>query len=550
MMKRLLKILFVFLLCFMIVPVKADATAIKAYFMVYPDGSEVGTLNSNEANNPSEKLIYTGTTDQNGEIALCDWAEEGELRIVQHVPEGYTTNTRDIKMDLSKESTVKFIDYRGLVNPSTGRSILFVLGIIGLSMITVVIVKGKKKAYMMIPIIIGATFMVHTRAFITCKTIVVQDGSGNPLSGVTVDVYAKPIYSEESYYVIFDANGGNFFDGSTTMMYRLPSPSCSGEEFTQSLSDDDYSRLYYNYSLAYRDGYVIQNTVLPTYYVSGDVINVPWVSSDDMVLVEIKGNGGTVDFYGKRMDSIIVDVGHDFISRFMDLFERDEFYNIGLDTTPSCSNFSDDGTGLGIAVDLEQLSEGGGAIDFPDVTRREDGTIPTFYVCWNDRPDGIYVNGEVLMRGTPDTCFEEAYADYFDGGAQFYGITHSAGNIVLSNKMYVYYEGQRQFYFTSIYEPSFASTMPPSAFQLEGLSASEPVISYTEVYKDLETLEIVRNGQTILTITPSDLSVDSVPNTNDYQNKKLYRVTNQNKLQKFNDYFHELFSSCPLSAHE
>ena len=154
------------------------------------------------------------------------------------------------------------------------------------------------------------------------------------------------------------------------------------------------------------------------------------------------------------------------------------------------------------------------------------------------------------MRGTPDTCFEEAYADYFDGGAQFYGITHSAGNIVLSNKMYVYYEGQRQFYFTSIYEPSFASTMPPSAFQLEGLSASEPVISYTEVYKDLETLEIVRNGQTILTITPSDLSVDSVPNTNDYQNKKLYRVTNQNKLQKFNDYFHELFSSCPLSAHE
>ena len=76
------------------------------YFMRYPNGLEIGTEDQNVANNAEEILLYEGTTNSSGEIILEGWKREGQLRIVEDVPNGYTTNIREINVDLSQNSTI------------------------------------------------------------------------------------------------------------------------------------------------------------------------------------------------------------------------------------------------------------------------------------------------------------------------------------------------------------------------------------------------------------------------------------------------------------
>ena len=62
------------------------------YFMDFPNNEEIVTKDYNET---GERLIYTGKTNDNGEIVLTDWNEYGQLRIVQKVPSGYSTDQKD-----------------------------------------------------------------------------------------------------------------------------------------------------------------------------------------------------------------------------------------------------------------------------------------------------------------------------------------------------------------------------------------------------------------------------------------------------------------------
>ena len=253
-MKKYLKVLFVFILGIMFIPmVHAQNLPQKGvtYFLSYPHGEEYATVNYNEAANPTERLIYSGVTDQNGNIQLCDWAREGNIRIVQHVPDGYTTNEREIKLDLSKTSSATFTNYKGIVNPTTGRTLLFVVVIVGVIAITVVSRKNKKTISnnIVLPVIAGALLFTSVKA-ITCPCITVKDGQGKPLVGVQVDIYATPIEVDAAPAIKFDANGGTFFDGTTEMYVRIPSSPCTFDEFRDFISDEEFGVISRNLNYA------------------------------------------------------------------------------------------------------------------------------------------------------------------------------------------------------------------------------------------------------------------------------------------------------------
>lgn len=79
-MKKITKVLLILLIAFVFIPVVHAKDLPKSgttYFLTYPNGREDATESYDEAINPSEKLIYTGTTNNKGEVLLCEWANEG-----------------------------------------------------------------------------------------------------------------------------------------------------------------------------------------------------------------------------------------------------------------------------------------------------------------------------------------------------------------------------------------------------------------------------------------------------------------------------------------
>lgn len=83
------------------------AEAEKTYVLTYPNGEVVKTADKAEAEKLAGewKLLYTGTTDEEGNIVLKDWAEKGEIRIVENkIPDGYTAEKTETVVDLSAGS--------------------------------------------------------------------------------------------------------------------------------------------------------------------------------------------------------------------------------------------------------------------------------------------------------------------------------------------------------------------------------------------------------------------------------------------------------------
>ena len=306
-MKKIIKLLFVFLLGFMIIPmVNAEDLPREGvtYFLHYPDGHEEATTNYTDAANPQEKLIYSGVTDEYGNIDICNWEREGKIRIVQHVPDGYTTNARELVLDLSSTNnvTANFVNYKGLVNPTTGRTLLFLAVIAGVVGVTIVSIRNKKKL-MIIPIVaVGlVATAVQAQNIVLCPSVTVKDGQSKPLAGVQIDIYATPIEVDAAPAIKFDANGGTFFDGTTEMYFRIPNDPCSPSEFMNSLSDEEREYFQANIELAYRDGYYPDGGDEPDTLTNGTVIKLHWTRDNTANLLRVNGNGGFINFHGKKI---------------------------------------------------------------------------------------------------------------------------------------------------------------------------------------------------------------------------------------------------------
>ncbi len=159
-MKKIFKMLLLLVFAFMIFPVvNAEnlPTEGVTYFMQYPNGLKEVTTKYNEASNPAEKRIYVGETDSNGNIPLCGWENNAQLRVVEQVPNGYTTNQRELNVKITQSGKATFTNYRG-DNPKTGRTLLFLVVIGSVIAITIASHKSTGKNFIPLAVASKATF--------------------------------------------------------------------------------------------------------------------------------------------------------------------------------------------------------------------------------------------------------------------------------------------------------------------------------------------------------------------------------------------------------
>ena len=413
-MKNIVKLLFVFLLGFMFIPMVHAADLPQTgvtYFMVYPNGEEVVTENYEEAVSLPEKLMFTMESDENGLVPLCD-CMGGTVRVVQHVPNGYTTNQREMTLTLDgAPGTSTFVDYRG-GNPVTGRSFVMLLVFAGVVGATILVSRKNKKALLVIPVmlLLGATYTVHAGK--ECHSVKITDGNGNPLKGVVVDVYGIPEV-EAAPALKFDANGGYFFDGSETFYVRLPHDPCTLEELWDSFTDEEEAYYLDNIENAFRPGYEYGEMIYPPTLTNGGVAKVSWDEESSMEYMRINGNGGTYDFHGKDLEDVYLPVG-EYPFDYIEAFKNGDTYLVGYDNNPACEHY----TATGASNALKRIEEASMSVA---------GTI---YLCWNPTPDGIYVNG-VLFKGNPDTCYYESELEFNDGAMSFHNSYNAEGSFSL-----------------------------------------------------------------------------------------------------------------------
>ena len=281
-MKKVLNLLLLFVVGFFLVSAVYAEEEIPTegvhYFLTYPNNEVV--ISDDYADISKEILLYSGRTNNNGEVILNGWQESGKIRVVQKVPSEYQTDVDTISVDLSQGQT-EFVDYKKTVNPHTGQSLLFLVvlaTILGGTYIT--IRSPKKKKLMIIPIVAIAAVSLHVLAA-NNFTIVVKDKQGNRLNNVEVEVYGTPSTVEAAPIVIFKANGGVFLDGTDEMIMKLPHNNCNLDEFFSSFTDEDNEYFYENQDGAVRDGYYPGGFDLPDTLSDGMEINFIWEEESD-----------------------------------------------------------------------------------------------------------------------------------------------------------------------------------------------------------------------------------------------------------------------------
>ena len=399
-MKRLLKLLFVVLVAFCFIPFVHAAEDVT-YFLSYPDGTEDVKTTKAEADAVKEILLFEGRTGSNGRVYLNDWNNSGKIRIVQEIPNGYTTNTREITVDLADASNgVKFINYRGLSNPSTGRTLFYVIIVIGVIGMTVLVTLWNKKvANLVLIIAIGVFAFTKVNAWTENFAIEVLDGSGKPIPNVLIKVYGTAEV-DASPAIKLDANGGVFFDDMEIMWVKLPENGCSGSALFDAYPSSQ--REYYNANIvgAYREGYrfsvsAYENNILnKTHLNNGDVYKIDWTADASKHLITFVGNGGYFPFYGQKLSNVTFYIDSDIWNdETVFNFINDDGYFVGeADDRTKCSRYRN-----GINTSDESI----------DFVGEDDNQI--VHLCWDSRPDGIYINDRVFIgNNSTQSCFRES----------------------------------------------------------------------------------------------------------------------------------------------
>ena len=498
-MKKYLKLLFVLLLVFMIFPVvhaeELPETGVT-YFMMYPDGHEEVTESYAEATHPEEELLFTATTDAYGKVYLCDLQDGGELRVVQKVPAGYTTKVTEQRLTLPITGNVSFVDYRS-GNPKTARTFFILLGLGAVIGVTIVVSRKHKKSLLIIPVVLGMVGVTVVKAFDNCPCIQIVDDNGNPLKDVVVEVYGTPVVTAGPA-VKFSANGGHFFDGKTVMYFRLPSTSCSVDEFLNSLTDEQRSYFYDNVDLAYRMGYYADGFDYPDMLSNGTVVDMMWDYGSVEYLM-IHGNGGVLPFYGQELATVTV-LNTDYLPR--GFINNDEYF-IGVDDNAACSHYGSNGL---VRDHLGQIVD------------KSVNAPAELYACWNSKPDGIYVNGELFL-GNPDSCLSESD-----------GFSPTGDELYLSNYEYGLFFGDTDN--TDVLYFAFYPTLSDAGHGGEVFARYSETLAKGVVGNiPITSIEIVQNGQTILYAGANELESDGM---------NQYTILNDNKMAILVHYMSQL----------
>ena len=472
------------------------------YFMDFPNNEEVVTKNYDET---GERLIYSGKTNENGEVVLEDWNEEGELRIVQVVPNGYKTEHKELIVDL-KNKKASFVDYReaNLINPSTGQSILLILItiIVIASLIHTIITKDKKVLIPLLLLLIIPSLKVfaNDNGFI----ISVQDKKGNPLKDVEIEVYAKPKNIEASPAIEIYANGGKFLNGEEVAYIKIDE---TGKPLVNNTIADEIS--LYNIMFASKDGYSLDVENFVTFVAGSEdtltndtVIHLNWIENQEAKKTKFYGNGGKFRIDGKNLDYIefdnnIIDLLNIDLSRLIILsnsflINKPNNYLVGFDIDSKCLNY--DSKGYPITIPETPSDD----TPPPEVADNQQLYSDENYLCWNQKPDGLYINGKLFGLGNVFNCYSNNSLNSFKN------------NILIIDGI----EEELK------------------------LNLNEKTVSFCVYGRgciEIDSLEIVDNGETVVELTQGDLEKEID------KSSFIYRIIN---YEEITNYFSTINTTC------
>ena len=484
------KYLFLLLIVFMF-PIRVFAEDLQRegvyYFFTYPNGLEVVSENYQDTVEEEEILLYSGATDSDGEVVLEGWNREGEIRIVEKVPNGYSVESKEITVDLSSEDSVEFINSKEIINPKTGRSILLIVEVLlVLFGFYLLISRRKKVKFLLLFIISFVLLLTSVNAEQDDFVIIVKDKNGDRLSNVEVEVYAKAASVEAHPAIKINVNGGYFLDGEDEMYMRLPYDDCYVEDMLD-FNYEEYIDSYINYSTAYNPGSILSSSTFPDYLNHGEEYDLYWTSPKNPEdLSSIDFNGGNLLFRGKTLTNVTTYTDNSNIIDYhlVPRVRNHSLYLIGYDVESSCGLYNQ----YGIVNDSQEFY---------------DMVGDSWYLCWNKQPDGIYVN-DSLFVGNQDSCFIQS-SMYLDYGLQFYDVSYMKRVI--------------------FYDFSFPNDISLSMLEIWG---KDPQL--------ISSLKIVENGEVIFSLNENDLTFD--------QNNSVHTFSNSTLANRLINYFSSLNSIC------
>lgn len=490
---------------------------------------------------------------------------------------------KEIKIDLAQSSTTGFINYKGFINPNTGKTILYILALLAVLVLMFLTIKrralllegsrqktkidsvekrekknNKKKISILVFTALGLLALTNTKANTKIFIITTKDNHGNKMANVEVKIYAKPILVEKSPYIVFDANGGEFLDGTTKMYFKLPNNICTAKEFYNSLTEDENIYLNENRHGATREGYYqafgdhfdeVKDIAASDIFVnqftqasnngalkretsndsvvqaneetfeSGQVIYVEWEKNDNAHVVTVNGNGayrlaGNKKLYSYKMyKNELFDFGPIFYNK-----DGTNGIYVGFDDNRNCSNIP-----YGVRKNTALL----------EMSSSSD----TYFACWNKKPDGIYMNDNLLSIGSKDNCFMDS-------------ITVSTENSIhleLRNTN-VHAIGSNKLLLNNIGTDELSIAYEVNIREFPGIrwgDAKDSVMANARVdYYDINKVEFVYHGETISLLTGDDLELIS----SDTGITKSYKVTNSSKRETINNYFNNFYKSCKIEV--
>ena len=453
------KILFILLVLFMI---PRSVFAQDIFFLTYPDGHEEGIDNYTESMKEEEKLLYLGKTDSNGQVQLNNWEEVGDIRI-EYLSKSANTNLSQRWIELIDE------EEKTIVNPPTGQYLLLVI-ILVLSIISVLLLPKKKEAkFIIVPIMVLVFITQSVKADSENTTIVIKDKNHNVMSNVEVKIYGKPLKVEQAPAVKLDANGGYYLGDVTEVYLRLPRDGCTLDEFRDSLTALEILMI-----MPYREGYYSDGYEgYPEYIHNGDVLKERWEELEGSSVLTYKANGGSLVLNGKIITEYKTNGGIPIGLSIPTLFNNNS-YLVGMDDNEACSHFNQYGVIDKTLYDSEM----------PNIV----------YFCWNDHPDGIYINEEQhLFVGDNTRCFNNSTI-YPTGNIETFDVSFQTVLIISYNE-----EKGSMFSLTNVLSPITATIPDPGNNTFFRIAD----INNTEIHE----LKIVKNGQTLVTLESSDLTL-------------------------------------------
>ena len=532
-MKKIYLLLILLLACVFIPNVYAEEIPREGvtYFLEYPDGTEDVIEDYDEAIAAAEeeKLIFTGQTDENGQVVLEDIASEGTLRVVQEVPNGYSTDEREVIINLEENKKVEFKITKGLINPKTGFSILKILLVLAVVITCTILTRKNKKILLALPLLL-VVGLVNVKADNDNLVIDVKDNLGRAQSGVTVKVYAKAKI-EAAPAIKYDANGGHFQDGTIVMYVRIPYNDCTRTEYYNYYYENDIAKYIYidiNIETAYRDGYYRAGAPTPEVLSNGTIVTLEWQEDPSAELCTLHVGEKTMTTFpdGTKCatpyreniimykNNIILEMPASFADEHGQIK-----YAVGVDTNENCSNYNSYG-----------LIE-----NFNNIDNIYSNMPNDLYVCWYDKPDGLYVN-DILIPGNTDNCFEDSnHSNTFNGIYFRLPSKNFFMEGILLYSLFDDYSGITYPYSNNGGGEFCANCAPKMATANNGIMGvdNQSIISpITDETGELNKFEIVYHGNTVISFNANDFS----------KSGSNYTITNNQKLATLRNYMNSCFA--------